>query len=322
MSLLAFGEALIDFLSEGGEPERFTKFPGGAPANVAVAFAKLGGSSQFCGMLGQDMFGDFLLRSLTEQGVGIEYCKQTTSAKTGLAFVSLDEKGERSFSFYRPPAADLMFEPQDFCTIAFEQARIFHVCSNSLTELEIFNTTLSGLKSAKAHQCIRSFDVNLRLNLWQQPALADARIWQCIAACDLLKVSQEELDFLLVNQNLNQKEFITKCLSLGVSLIVVSNGDLPVTYYSQMVRGQAEIPKIDVVDTTAAGDAFVGALLYQLDLVLERHGSLAPLMSDADALLTVMNFATSCGAIACTKKGAFPSLPSIDDYHSASHQKV
>lgn len=314
MSLLAFGEALIDFLSEGGNPERFTKFPGGAPANVAVAYAKLGGASQFCGMLGQDMFGDFLLQSLSDENVGTDYCKQTTAAKTGLAFVSLDSQGERSFSFYRPPAADLLFSQQDFCLEAFEHANIFHICSNSLTEQEIFDATIAGLKLANVHHCLRSFDVNLRLNLWQHPELAKERIWQCITNCDVLKVSREELDFLLSMQQLEQTQFVEKCLASGVSLVVISDGDSPISFYTQTIHGQASIPAIDAIDTTAAGDAFVGALLYQLNQEITQNGPLDNLTTNPEALLRMINFATSCGAIACTQKGAFPSLPSFNDY--------
>ena len=108
MSLVCFGEALIDFLSDGKQPESFTKYAGGAPANVSVAAAKLGLKTSFCGMLGDDMFGHFIKDELTQHGVNTQYCQFTDAAKTALAFVSLDESGERSFSFYRPPAADLL----------------------------------------------------------------------------------------------------------------------------------------------------------------------------------------------------------------------
>lgn len=134
MSLVCFGEVLIDFLSDGKQPESFTKYAGGAPANVAVAATKLGLPSSFCGMLGQDMFGEFLKKELHSLGVDTQYCQFTDKAKTALAFVSLDEQGERSFSFYRPPAADLLFRVDDFQSTMFSSHSILHVCSNSLTE--------------------------------------------------------------------------------------------------------------------------------------------------------------------------------------------
>ncbi len=359
MSLLAFGEALIDFLSEGGEPEKFIKFPGGAPANVAVAFSKLGGQSHFCGMLGKDMFGDYLLKSLTAEQVDTRYCKQTSKAKTGLAFVSLDDVGERSFSFYRPPAADLLFTEQDFKVEAFRQTSIFHICSNSLTEDAIYNTTLAGLKLAEIENCLRSFDINLRLNLWQDTEFTNIRIWKCIEHSDVIKLSKEEMDYLiaqdpthsylqepkiqaLISQNkhrFSQEEikFLTsftdqdintrtlsfeqiafsfKCLSLGVKLVVISNGPNPIAYYGTTVSGQVNIPHVVVADTTAAGDAFVGALLFRLSVELEANDNLINLTSNAQFIRELVCFATEYGALTCTKLGAFPSLPTMEEYNS------
>ena len=314
MSLLAFGEALIDFLSNGGTPETFTKFPGGAPANVAVAYAKLGGASAFCGMLGQDMFGDYLLTSLNEHQVNTHYCLQTSRAKTALAFVSLDANGERSFSFYRPPAADLLFLASDFSPQAFMDNNIFHVCSNSLTEETIYETTIHGLTLAKTHHCLRSFDVNLRLNLWNNEQLAYQRVWQCIRHCDVLKLSQEELDFLLNSiQEPEESLFMQQCFKHGVSIIMISNGHLPVRYYTPNFQGECHIPTIKVVDTTAAGDAFVGGMLFKLNQYLNNAKTLNQLLTEQSELQLIIDFATSCGAFACTKKGAFPSLPSMED---------
>src|SRR6187551_798775 len=136
--ILCFGEALIDFLARPGDtpdaPRAFLQFAGGAPANVAVAVARLGGDARFVGMLGADMFGDMLAAQLRDAGVDIRHVRRTSAAKTALAFVSLDADGERSFSFYRPPAADLLFAEDDFAPRAFDEAVVFHVCSNSLTE--------------------------------------------------------------------------------------------------------------------------------------------------------------------------------------------
>ncbi|WP_299003394.1 carbohydrate kinase [uncultured Shewanella sp.] len=313
MSLLAFGEALIDFLSNGDTPETFTKYPGGAPANVTVTYAKLGGKSAFCGMFGQDMFGDYLLHALNEHKVNTDYCLQTAQAKTALAFISLDASGERRFNFYRPPAADLLFKVEHFDTNAFIQSQLFHICSNSLTEKNIYRSTLHGLTLAKTHQCLRSFDVNLRLNLWENSTLAFERISQCICHCDVLKLSQEELDFLLSHsQEQHESAFIDQCFKQGVSIIMISNGHLPVRYYTANFLGECQIPTIKVVDTTAAGDAFVGGMLYQLNQYLIKH-NFKEIITDETKLHSIVQFATQCGAIACTRKGAFPSLPSFAD---------
>lgn len=315
MSLLAFGEVLIDFLSNGGEPETFSKYPGGAPANVAVAYAKLGGNSAFVGMLGQDMFGEFLLTSLQQHNVNTEYCVQTSVAKTALAFVSLDNKGERSFSFYRPPAADLLFLPSHFNPSAFANANIFHICSNSLTEQSIYQTTLAGIENAKAHHCVVSFDINLRLNLWSDTSEINNRIWHCIEQVDVLKLSDEELSFMQ-QSTISKADFIQRCLSAGVKLVVLTCGSKPVQYFTSTIQAQVNIPLISVRDTTAAGDAFVGGLLFKLQSLLESNNALKNLVNNKNMLEETLNFATACGAIACTQLGAFPSLPSLDDYQA------
>ena len=151
-TIVCFGEALIDFLAapqpDPAQARMFRQFAGGAPANAAVAVARLGGACEFVGMLGEDMFGDFLLHSLREAGAGTRYVRRTDRARTALAFVSLDANGERSFSFYRPPAADLLFAESDFDPACFAEAGVFHVCSNSLTEQAIATATLAGMRHA------------------------------------------------------------------------------------------------------------------------------------------------------------------------------
>ncbi|MDE3071970.1 MAG: carbohydrate kinase, partial [Pseudomonadota bacterium] len=176
-SVLCFGEALIDFHAEGrdpyGYPRAFVPFAGGAPANVAVAVAKLGGAARFAGMLGTDLFGDLLLDSLRRAGVDTRDVARTGEANTALAFVALDAHGERSFSFYRPPSADLLFRPGHFRADAFADTAVFHVCSNSMTEPLAAETTREGMRRARAAGALVSFDLNLRPALW--PRDADAR---------------------------------------------------------------------------------------------------------------------------------------------------
>ena len=306
MSLLAFGEALIDFLSQGGEPETFARYAGGAPANVAVAYAKLGGRSAFAGMLGRDMFGDFLLTELGRHGVDTRYCRQTDRAKTALAFVSLDERGERSFSFYRPPAADLLFTEGDFVERAFEEAQIFHVCSNSLTEAPIAGVTMAGMQRAAQHGCVRSVDVNLRLNLWSDTTELVTRIDALLAEADVVKVSAEEREVLCERAGVSADDWVHRRLAEGVRLVVLTQGGGPVHYWTAKHRGEQAIPRAHVVDTTAAGDAFTGGLLWAM-----ADASLDQLVEDEAALGGALAFAVACGAVAVSTFGAFPSLPDL-----------
>ncbi|MFI5270177.1 MAG: carbohydrate kinase, partial [Chloroflexota bacterium] len=176
--VLCFGEALMDMLAEPGGS--YGPYAGGAPANVAVALAKLGVESAFVGMLAQDAFGDLLLESLGTAGVSTAQVARTKDANTALAFVSLDAEGERRFSFYRPPAADLLFRAEHFRPTAFKGAAAFHCCSNSLTEPAIAETTLEGVRLARAAGALVSVDVNYRPGLWPTHADARPRIWSLL----------------------------------------------------------------------------------------------------------------------------------------------
>jgi sugar/nucleoside kinase (ribokinase family) len=190
--VIAFGEALIDMLSttvtdESNQThEAFIKFPGGAPANVAAAVGKLGAPSYFAGKVGQDMFGDFLIETLQACNVKTDYMLQTSEAKTALAFVSLDGEGERSFEFYRDASADLLFTAEDFQDAWFEEPGLFHFCSNTLTQSQIRDVTIAGIRKAREAGFLISFDVNLRHNLWPKtedvnPIRHFKHVWHVVA---------------------------------------------------------------------------------------------------------------------------------------------
>ena len=310
--VMAFGEALIDFLSNGETGldglETFTKFPGGAPANVAVAVARLGGNSHFAGQVGDDAFGHFLKASLEQYGVATDSMLMTKEAKTALAFVSLDSTGERSFEFYRNPSADMLFRADDFKASWFiEPAGVFHTCSNTLTEASVTQATLAGIEHAKAANWIVSIDVNLRINLWPDHVVDKERVINWMQQGDVIKASLEELAVLAEDPF----ALIDELLANGVSLFVLTDGGDPVRYYTgSQGQGQVVAPKVDVKDTTAAGDAFVGGLLYQL---AERGGDRASLQNfSQEELEACIRFAVACGADAVTKAGAYPSLPNLE----------
>ncbi|GAB3486644.1 carbohydrate kinase family protein [Marinomonas epiphytica] len=311
--VMAFGEALIDFLSNGatqkGELESFVKYPGGAPANVAVAVAQLGGNSHFVGQVGDDAFGHFLQTSLSDYGVNTSNMLMTKEAKTALAFVSLDSTGERSFEFYRSPSADILFKESDFQKTWFSEAQgVFHTCSNTLTDADITKATLAGVRMAREANWIVSIDVNLRTNLWPDCQVDKQRVIDWMQSGDVVKASLEELEvladepFALINES----------LQAGVSLFVLTDGAKAIRFYTAN-HGEAEVktPKVEVKDTTAAGDAFVGGLLYQL---AEQGGTRESLKAfSKDELMSIVRFAAACGADSVTKLGAYPSLPNYQE---------
>lgn len=310
-SIVCFGEALIDFLAT---PDRaadatpqFLQHAGGAPANAAVAAAHLGGRSEFVGMLGADMFGDFLLEELHAAGVGTHYVKRTDAAKTALAFVALDAHGERSFSFYRPPAADLLFRPQHFHDACFVEAGIFHVCSNSLTEADIAEATFDGMARARAAGALVSIDLNLRALLWPRDVDPLPRLWQALRAADLVKLAANELHYL-AERDASERAVLDTLLKTARA-VVVTDGAAPVRWYSRTGEGSLPGFAVQAVDTTAAGDAFVGGLLVQLTEHDINVARLDALLRDDATWSQILRFAAACGALAVTRHGAFASLP-------------
>ena len=313
--IVCFGEALIDFLATGGDagtPRAFIQHAGGAPANASVAVARLGGRAQFVGMLGADMFGDFLLHSLDEAGVGTDYIRRTDAAKTALAFVSLDASGERSFSFYRPPAADLLFRAHDFDDGCLARASIFHVCSNSLTEADIARVTLEGMKRAREHGALASIDLNLRPALWPHDVDPLPWLWQALSPADLVKLAGNELDYLAARESGGASRVIARLLETA-RMVVITDGAAPLRWHTRDDNGIVNTFAVRAVDTTAAGDAFIGGLLYQLQRRGIDRENFASFTANRVALVESLRFAAGCGALTVTRHGAFAALPHLDE---------
>ncbi len=311
--IVCFGEVLIDFLARPATspdaPRTFAQYAGGAPANVAVAVAKLGGNAEFVGMLGSDMFGDFLRESLQQAGVGTSYLASTDAAKTALAFVQLDADGERSFSFYRPPAADLLFRAEHFQPRCFAEATTFHVCSNSLTEAEIAYTTLQGMVRARDAGVLTSFDMNLRTALWAPDADPHPRLWDVLRQADVVKLARTELEYLAEPLGGDQAVF-DAAWDGHTQLLLVTDGNAPVRWYTRDASGELPAFRVQAIDTTAAGDAFVGGLLFHLAERGVDAASLPTFLRDADALGEALRFAAATGALTVTRHGAFAAMPS------------
>lgn len=307
-----FGEALIDFHAaapdEAHQPAVYTPHAGGAPANVAVAVAKLGGHALFAGMFGRDAFGTFLLESLRKAGVDIRYTRSTAEANTALAFVSLDASGERSFSFYRPPAADLLFRVEDFEPQAFRDSTIFHVCSNSLTEPEIANTTLTGMMRARESGTLVSFDMNLRPALWQKHQDPLPRVWAALEAADIVKLSAEEFAFVADSAG-GEEAVCNRLWASYADWLVVTDGASPVRWFTPSSHGTFQPFVMQAIDTTGAGDAFVGGLLHALIEDGATADTLATLVANHARREAVLRFASACGALAVTRKGSFAAMP-------------
>lgn len=314
-AITCFGEALIDFLNTGSTRDglisipEFRQFPGGAPANVAVAIARLGGDARFAGQVGDDTFGRFITDSLTTYGVDTNHLTLHPEAKTALAFVFLDEQGERSFEFHRDATADLLLTEFDVKDRWFIGADLFHFCSNTLTDKHITGTTLAALKNARKQGCVVSFDVNLRHNLWPEGQADAQRVLDCFSHVDVIKVSRDELEYLAPD---GEEAFVRHAIGQGVSTILITDGGEPIKVLAKGIYSEITPPATLVVDTTAAGDAFTGGFLF----ALAEQPDLRKALADQQALEEMALFASKCGAYTVARQGAFTSLPTLEELGS------
>ena len=265
VDITTVGEILID-LTQGGVNEqgipRFDANPGGAPANLAVAASRLGASTAFIGKVGRDSFGDSLRGCLKENGVDVTGLVADPVQHTTLAVVSLDPSGERHFSFYRDPSADVNLNESEISTEQLKNTRFLHFGSVSLTAEPARSATLHAARSAKELGATVSYDPNYRASLWSDEKTAVERMLEPLPLVDVLKVSDEELPLLTGTEDL---EAGTALLAeKGISLILVTLGPKGAFYRFRGQTGLVPGVPCKVGDTNGAGDTFFGAALSQL----------------------------------------------------------
>ncbi|MBP1990905.1 PfkB family carbohydrate kinase [Paenibacillus eucommiae] len=310
--VVCLGELLIDFVPEENglalsEVSSFRKAAGGAPANVAAAVAKLGGKSRFIGKIGRDPFGTFLKQTLEEVGVETAVI-ESDEAKTGLAFVSLRKDGERDFLFFRDPAADMLLRADEIEAAWLSDAAIFHFGSVSLISEPCRSATLEAARQARALGALVSYDPNVRLALWPSADAARQEILQQLPLADVVKVSEEEVDFLLGTDPTTGAQ---QLLEHGPKVVIITLGAqgcrVVTARQDTVVRGRPA----EAVDTTGAGDGFVGGMLFQLASLGVTPATIADALSEAGATERVFAFANRVGAITTTRRGAIPALPTF-----------
>ncbi|KAL0377146.1 UNVERIFIED_CONTAM: Fructokinase-2 [Sesamum calycinum] len=304
--IVSFGEMLIDFVPTVSgvslaEAPGFLKAPGGAPANVAIAVARLGGKAAFVGKLGDDEFGHMLAGILKENGVSADGVNFDKGARTALAFVTLRADGEREFMFYRNPSADMLLTPDELNLELIRSAKVFHYGSISLIVEPCRSAHLKAMEVAKSAGALLSYDPNLRLPLWPSAEYAKEQIKSIWNKADVIKVSDEELVFLTGSDKVDDESAMSLWHD-NLKLLLVTLGAKGCRYYTKNFRGAVEGFAVKTVDTTGAGDSFVGALLGK---IVDDHS----IIQDEVRLKEALKYACACGAITTTKKGAIPALP-------------
>ena len=308
--VIAIGEALIDFIPhEKGralnDVENFLRVPGGAPLNVAAAVAKLGGKSQMLTKLGQDGFGDAILNEVKPLGVDVSRISRTNEANTALAFVSLREDGERDFSFYRNPSADMLLSAEEICVEDFNEKDILHFCSVSLIDAPIKEAHRRAIEIAKEKGCLISFDPNVRLPLWKNPEDCRKAILEFLPLSNIVKISDEELEFITGIKD--EKEALDFLLTGDVKVIIYTKGTNGAEFITKERVIFSPSFKVSAQDTTGAGDSFIGSLLYQ---VAEGEYSLEELVTLSEKKVQeILTFSNATAALTVCKKGAIGALP-------------
>lgn len=298
--IVAVGECLIDFaIMPSSGPIELKGNPGGAPANVLAAAAKLGRSTAFIGKVGGDYFGNVLRESLVKAGIDTS-CLISAKEPTTLAIVSIDESGERSFSFYRDNTADIDLTEADLDRELLTNTRIFHFGSVSMTAEPARSATLQAAKLAKEAGAVISFDPNLRPMLWKSLDEAKEQIEEGLQIADLVKVNGEEACFLTGVEDPAEagRSLMAK---YGMKLLAVTLDSAGCVLFSDGKEVCHPGYKADCIDSTGAGDAFWGAALT---FILENGtGALSELAKTANA----------AGALTTEKLGAIPALPTRED---------
>ena len=306
IDVLALGELLIDFTHNGVSNQGnglFEANPGGAPCNVLAMLNQLGHKTAFMGKVGNDIFGRLLRKTLDELSINTDYMLMDEDVRTTLAFVANDETGDRSFSFYRNPGADMMFTEAEVNEDAICASRIFHFGTLSMTHEEVRKATKKALSIAKEHGVLISFDPNLRESLWGSLDDAKEQFAYGMGYCDVLKISDNEIQWFTGEEDYDKGIRILQ-ETYKIPLILLSLGrEGSRAYYQDMCVEVPAYIQEQTIETTGAGDTFFGSCLH---FVLER--GLADMCEDD--LREMLNFANAAASIITTKKGALKVMPS------------
>ncbi|WP_410511332.1 carbohydrate kinase [Paenibacillus sp. BR2-3] len=308
--VVAIGEFLIDFIPGGLSPAGnplFERNAGGAPVNVLAALSRLGKKTAFIGKVGNDPFGHYLKDTLIAKGIDDRGLVLTDHAHTTMAFVHLNSQGERSFHFCRQPGADEGLTYEEIDASLLHDTKVFHFGSVSMTSEPAYSATIRAVKEAGVHGAWITYDPNWRPALWKNDLHGKQAMETGLAAADIVKVSEEELVFLTGSYNLEEgAELLLE--QFPVKLLLVTLGANGTYYSTRALSGRVLSYPVQTVDTTGAGDGFMGAFIYQM---LEAGRPVTEWTEEG--IKRALSFANAAGALATTRKGAIASLAAIED---------
>ena len=311
--VIALGELLIDFTSSGisgqGNP-LFEANPGGAPCNVLAMLNKMGHKTAFIGKVGEDIFGTRLKKTLEEIDIDTTNLLLDKDIRTTLAFVQNDETGDRSFSFYRNPGADMMLRADEINEDLIKASKLFHFGTLSMTHDTVREATKKALDIAKENGLVISFDPNLRESLWDSLDNAKEQFAYGFGYCDVLKISDNEIQWFTGEEDFDKGIQILKD-KYNIPLILLSLGrDGSRAYYGDKVVEVPAFVREDTVETTGAGDTFFGSCLhFVLETGLDNFTE--------ESLKEMLTFANGAASLITTKKGALMVMPTKEEVEAS-----
>lgn len=302
--VIALGELLIDFTMNGQSEQgnnMFEACPGGAPCNVLALLNKMGKKTAFIGKVGKDQFGALLRDTITEAGIDASNLMVDENVNTTLAFVHTFPDGDREFSFYRNPGADMMLTADEVNPEVVKDTKVFHFGTLSMTHEGVREATKKAVETAKANGCLVSFDPNLRPPLWSSLDLAKEQMEYGFGKCDILKISDNEIQFVSGKEDYDEGiAYLQETYNIPLILLTMGK-DGSRAYYKGM---RVERPGFSVkaIETTGAGDTFCGSSLnYLVDHDFENLAE--------EQLGEMLTFANAAAALVTTKKGAIKAMP-------------
>lgn len=302
--VIALGELLIDFTMNGQSEQgnnMFEACPGGAPCNVLALLNKMGKKTAFIGKVGKDQFGTLLRDTITEAGIDASNLMVDENVNTTLAFVHTFPDGDREFSFYRNPGADMMLTADEVNPEVVKDTKVFHFGTLSMTHEGVREATKKAVETAKANGCLVSFDPNLRPPLWSSLDLAKEQMGYGFGKCDILKISDNEIQFVSGKEDYDEGiAYLQETYNIPLILLTMGK-DGSRAYYKGM---RVERPGFSVkaIETTGAGDTFCGSSLnYLVDHDFENLTE--------EQLGEMLTFANAAAALVTTKKGAIKAMP-------------
>ena len=307
--VVALGELLIDFTENGksnqGNP-LFEANPGGAPCNVLAMLTKLGHKTAFIGKVGEDFFGEQLRDAITEVGIDADGLCTDKEIHTTLAMVHTYPDGDRDFSFYRNPGADMMLNKEEICEDIIKETKIFHFGTLSMTHEEVREATKEAIRIAEESGAVISFDPNLRPPLWNSLDEAKEQVLYGLKHCHILKISDNEIQWLTGEEDYTAGvNWIKERYQIPLILVSMGKEGSRAYYNGRMVEVKPFLQK-NTIETTGAGDTFCGCVLHYIC----EHGMKG---LEEENLKEMLTFANAAASVITTRKGALRVMPTRDE---------